>query len=413
MDWNLDRHEYLSILSSMGVEIPPHSRLPDESLEKRLRQALNASQTVAKLAPDDLIDVAKLRDWPKSEKVLDAINRTNMYEAMANYTARLQGRDPSELYVNPFTDLRQTLLSIANCWDQGQRTIVVQDRNKDSWAINIRVHSVRRAEGKTPLIVLIYLPTTKADPAPGLNWIHEQISQGAMSLANISATDTEGKSLLKLLEMNSRLVPSSFTFKRSKTEKDFKVSLLLPLGPLDFEGIAKLNFDTGYCGLECQKLDWPSHKQTCKSLKGGTWRTLHVVGHVPGTEGLYTTTINRFANPADAKDKIKKVTAHDEIQPNIHGEKVFLIKMQSSAAMGSPPGGPIPQAFLIYDRQRSFEFYFVRNEETATLYDLLEQEMRGPRGSSKAVKMYRWARRVNAWELSVCSDRVPQEAIMW
>lgn len=72
-------------------------------------------------------------------------------------------------------------------------------------------------------------------------------------MPNIFASFEEQKLLSKLLAQNSKLVPAEYveSFKRSRLEQDhYKATFLLPLGPLSFEDIGKLNSDTGYvvCG---------------------------------------------------------------------------------------------------------------------------------------------------------------------
>ncbi|KAI0696335.1 hypothetical protein BC835DRAFT_873182 [Cytidiella melzeri] len=50
-DFKFTRRELLGVLSSFGVSIPPTSKLPDERLHKRLRQAINASQAISLINP--------------------------------------------------------------------------------------------------------------------------------------------------------------------------------------------------------------------------------------------------------------------------------------------------------------------------------------------------------------------------
>jgi len=55
---------------------------------------------------------------------------------------------------------------------------------------------------------------------------------------------------------------------------------------------------------------------------------------------------------------------------------------------------------LIYDRQRSFQVnWFRKNQQD--LFDEVE-EMLGDK-----LKMFRWARRVGDYQLTVCFDQVP------
>ena len=68
---------------------------------------------------------------------------------------------------------------------------------------------------------------------------------------NIKATPFEQKLLLTLPEMNCVLVPATFHAERYSTKTGYDiVSVLLPLGPLDFVAIAKSSHNMGrsVCG---------------------------------------------------------------------------------------------------------------------------------------------------------------------
>ena len=76
--------------------------------------------------------------------------------------------------------------------------------------------------------------------------------QKHQKMPNISATELEQKLLLLILEMNSKRLPPSLTVKRLNSEKDFKLSFLLPIGPLSYHDVGKLNLNTGcaVCGRD-------------------------------------------------------------------------------------------------------------------------------------------------------------------
>lgn len=86
---------------------------------------------------------------------------------------------------------------------------------------------------------------------------------------------------------------------------------------------------------------------------------------------------------------------------NAHGNKLFLIKLQLA-----------PDNMLIYDRQRTFQVYFLK-DKNPVIFRKFQREMEGPRGGYYGRKMYRWAKRTGDWELSVCLDKEPQEEIKW
>ena len=103
-------------------------------------------------------------------------------------------------------------------------------------------------------MVLLYRPFNRSNAIEGARWAQRQAANNPQNVGgigvNIKATLLEQKLLLKLLKMNAKLLPSDFTVERQPDEERFKVSVLLPLGPLGPEAIGKLNNNTGciVCG---------------------------------------------------------------------------------------------------------------------------------------------------------------------
>jgi len=247
----LSRQETLAILAGMGVELPPATKLPDAALQKRLRQALNGAQFVSNVLPEPPLNPATLSAWPSAHKVYEGVRRGNFHEAQQNYQAKLQGKE-TELYKNPMLDARQTLMGIARWWDAGHRWMVLQDPDSEQCAINIRLLSVLELDKDTPVIILLYQSVTRATVMEGLQWLRQmqdkQDSPGY--LANIKCTPLEQKLLLNILANNGKLLSSTYKPRKESSEQNFKVSFFLPLGPLSFEDVGKLNNDTGcvLCG---------------------------------------------------------------------------------------------------------------------------------------------------------------------
>ena len=149
---NLTREETLYALRSIGIDLPLSTKLPDDSHNKRLRDALDAAQYKSDL-PSSL-DLNALKTWPlavpdtsqqrgkaKGGKakgssggrlLLEAVKRGNMMEAVQNVGV-------PDLYVDPFTDLRQTIMGMANFLDNGATTCLIQDKQQQECAINVRV----------------------------------------------------------------------------------------------------------------------------------------------------------------------------------------------------------------------------------------------------------------------------------
>ncbi len=139
-DTKFSREELLGVLSSFGISIPPTSKLPDDSLQKRLRQAINASQALSLINPKPPLDLNKYSKWPRNCKGLfTAIRRGNLEEVAMTQMAMREGQDPAPLYVNAFMDVRQTLMSLANNAENGLKHAVMQDLDKEKCAINLRV----------------------------------------------------------------------------------------------------------------------------------------------------------------------------------------------------------------------------------------------------------------------------------
>ncbi|KAH9931586.1 uncharacterized protein B0H18DRAFT_1116365 [Fomitopsis serialis] len=262
-------------------------------------------------------------------------------------------------------------MAIAKCWDNGYSWLLVQD-HAEQCAISVRLLSVLRLNEDTPVVVLICKPIY---PTPGPTGI-------------INATPLGQTLLLKLLSINKKLLPPTYAPQRESTEQKFHVSFLLPFGPLGYEDIGKLNKDTGcvlcgrktasrcrqcqsvsYCGADCQKADWPDHKHACRTLKGGTWRTLPFLTVLPGREGMFATRINRFSQASDMRPNA--MPEDPNVAPsNTHGDHLFLVKILIEAMTRDH--------LVIYDRQGSIMVYFVKGKNPG-LFDEMEREMRGPR----------------------------------
>lgn len=108
----------------------------------------------------------------------------------------------------------------------------------------------------------------------------------------------------------------------------------------------------------------------------------------------------------DPSNKIVDISPTDA-PPNVHGDRLFLIKLQIEYSGLAPSSN-----MMIYDRQRSFSVFFGVDGHEA-VFRQVREEMQGPRGGFRGLKMYRWAKRIGDWQLSVCLDRPPQQEIKW
>jgi hypothetical protein len=126
------RAETITFLSSLGIEIPAYSKLSDKILKQRLHQALNASQRLASILPRGILSPSSFRPWDNSTSLTSVIDNGNFAEAAANYAARLQGQlNAVELYQDPFHDLRQTIMGIADFWEKkNTKSVMLQDKDQ-------------------------------------------------------------------------------------------------------------------------------------------------------------------------------------------------------------------------------------------------------------------------------------------
>lgn len=120
-------------------------------------------------------------------------------------------------------------------------------------------------------------------------------------------------------------------------------------------------------------------------------------------EGMYAARINRFSSGRDLRAAPRRLDPN-EIPANMHGERLFLVKITLRQ--------DTQDSFSIYDRQNSIDIHFLKSEDHA-LFDEMRFEAQGPRGNYGGLKMYRWARRISDWELSLCVDKEPQTNIKW
>ncbi|KAG7448862.1 uncharacterized protein BT62DRAFT_731197 [Guyanagaster necrorhizus] len=430
-----DRSQILGLLKSMGIDLPPTLKLPDDALEKKLASALSAAQEISTLGKFP-INPSKLPRWENQPKsAFDAMQRTSMAEAVKNFNARTRGLpDPFALYSSAFLDARQTLRHLCRNLETGMDINVLQDKDHNE-VICIRVLDIYKLNDTTPLISLIYETASISTPInTTIDFVQTVISKGRNGgppgLPQITCTPEEQALLRKLLFQNSQRLVSEYMPHKERYERTFKTSFLLPLGPLDQITIGKLSSNLGcevcgekttsrcsqcqsvsYCGPTCQKAHWKDHKNFCRSLKGGNWIQFHFVTAMKDINGkkLYTSYVNNQGrmNPTT-------VTPDDDAPPsNVHGDKPFLIKIQKPLTrlpgLAISEDAIVPPSLLIYDRQRSFRAHAIEVDNPQAYPMAIREVLMG----QTKVKIYRWAKRVGDFELSVCLDRAPDPEPTW
>jgi len=153
---------------------------------------------------------------------------------------------------------------------------------------------------------------------------------------------------------------------------------------------------------ECQKLDWPNHKATCRSLKGGTWKTLTFS---PPEDKQHLFMYNNRETPEEILCRVQApssyISAEHGPPPDVHNGKTFLVKFQIALWQFGEDAH-----MLLYDRQRSFQVMWKRKDQQ-DLFDEAEEAL------GDSLKMYKWARRVGDYRLEVCFDRSPPKDPLW
>lgn len=128
-----DRDELLHALRWMGIELPPRSKLTTDSLDKKLRKALDLSQCIkAEFKGANTLNLSKLKEWSavSSSPLMESVKTVSVNEASKNFTAlSATGSIPApELFVDPFIDLRQTIMGLGKAFDEGVTISLLRDK---------------------------------------------------------------------------------------------------------------------------------------------------------------------------------------------------------------------------------------------------------------------------------------------
>ena len=285
-------------------------------------------------------------------------------------------------------------------------------------------------DSETPLLYLMYRELV-ATPTMSLEKLEEDMHFDG-SLAYNEISDLERRALLRLFQQNGkRLHPKHLEDPQKKKLKatiGLHQTFILPLGPIGMQNLGGTLTDPGcevcgkktasrcmqclsvmYCGKgahscippsarsshfspECQRTDWPSHKEACKSLKGGRW---HKITLSPAPLP-YLSMTNRL-DPQIGRNKSKV----DGPPTDIHGGKMFLAKFQVSMSGNLHPGD-----MLVYDRQRSFTLFWKRTSDPI-LFD------EATRMIGSKLKFYRWIKHTGGYDYEICIDRPPIQLPVW
>lgn len=153
------RKDILSLLSSMGVELPPTTRMSDSLLSKRLDRTLDAAQYLTQLFPDNpeltstateelskpgTIDMANLQTWTEGN-LKTALRRQTIKESLGledierEERERTTGKIGTPPKLDPFHTLRCLIIHLGEELDDGSKEVMVED-GESSHAMFIKVN---------------------------------------------------------------------------------------------------------------------------------------------------------------------------------------------------------------------------------------------------------------------------------
>ncbi|KAH9479136.1 Ankyrin repeat and MYND domain-containing protein 2 [Psilocybe cubensis] len=401
---DISRDELLLLLSSMGVVLAKDNKLPTEELNRRFGMALNTAQELSDVVDKTPINLASLPRWTSQKTLFDATKRGSLTEALVGYMSQ-----PKKGYLSPkeeiFKEMRQSVLLMAHVCDVGLRDICFLTEG-DELGIFVRIMDVLRIKDGVPLYYFVYRELVPTPDTP-MDALIDGIGVDR-TLIKTGISDLERRTLLRLFRKNTKkLDPKIIAMERDAQGKEtgHHPSFVLPLCPIAMRNLGKLTNNPGcevcgkkntsrcmqcmsvvYCSKQCQKEHWQTHKETCKSIKGGTWHSITVQEPDMGPPEL-NSIVNRLEsmhNPQTAGIS----PSNNGIPPDVHGGKVFLAKFQVSLTYDNY--GILAPDMLVYDRTRSFRFFWKRRSNPRLFAEA--QKMMGSK-----LKFYRAPREDPLW----------------
>ncbi|TFK19415.1 hypothetical protein FA15DRAFT_674468 [Coprinopsis marcescibilis] len=430
----ISKDDLFAALSSMGVKLPKSSKLSTEDLTKKLVSSLNASQQLAELFPvknGEHVNPTSMKTWKDTENLMKMTHRGSFKEGFDNMMSAGVKQDPSKAKEETFKEMQQILLSFGREWNNGHKAFILMD-SEEEWAVIIQMLHVYAIDEKTPLYSLSFRVVSAIPNKPLKHQLEDILvssDSGVQFAVSVRTTELERKVMLKLLHSNAKKLDPDFKppgMAAKYTKKQWKLSFVLPLGPITMAELGKLTDLSGcevcgstkgtsrcssclsvlYCGTKCQSADWPRHKATCRSLKGGTWTTItfgrasFAPAGVDTKVAMFSSLVN-WNESLQGRNKEPNKVSLEDVPPNVHGDKVFLAKFQISLfAHGNNTH------FLIYDRQRSFQIFWKAPEDE-------EAFAVAQRALGDELKMYRFVKRTGERTMSVCFDRPPAQNPPW
>jgi hypothetical protein len=132
------RDDLLILLASMGVVLPKSTKIPDEALNKRLSQALDAAQQISVLINPTLVNPSIYELWSSDKTLFDATQRGNMLESFGNWISP-GPKGVSSAKEDTFKELRQIIMAFAFTLEAKHRHFCLMDNSAPDWGVYVRV----------------------------------------------------------------------------------------------------------------------------------------------------------------------------------------------------------------------------------------------------------------------------------
>lgn len=137
----LTREGLLAVLDSIGVSLPPTTKIQEEDLNKRFSQALDAAQQYRNVIGESMFDPSSSKTWPSGKNLLEATKRGNLMEAFKNATSVGGSKGVSSDKKDTFTEMRQIVMGFADSFHKGHQHFCMIDKLKtlENWGVYVRV----------------------------------------------------------------------------------------------------------------------------------------------------------------------------------------------------------------------------------------------------------------------------------
>lgn len=150
----------------------------------------------------------------------------------------------------------------------------------------------------------------------------------------------------------------------------------------------------------CQTRHWWAHRPACSAARNGRWSEATFANAVYPRE----VPLARLPEELYDVDELATQWRNDAPPPNVHGEHMFLVKLQRPASPDAQGG------IVMYDRMRSVTGHIMKDANE----NFWEEILKKMPFESSVGSMYFWARRIGVWRIAVCVDcKVDNQGLRW